>query len=147
MSPFITSQRMRIDQIGVAVSTLLAGSLIRCFIYGADAQGWPGPLLFEGPSDLSGEAAVYVAHSLDFTFDNGRKYWIGARFNSNVTVRAINQTAMGNLGIQSAAAAAYNTQLRDTLTFTTPLPANWTFAEAQLASGNPPSIRMRAIAP
>lgn len=146
MSPFLTSQRMRIDQIGVAVSTLIAGSLMRCFIYSSGEDGWPEDLIFEGGSDLSGAAAVYVAHSLDYTFDKGRKFWVGVRFSANTTVRAIPNSAMGNLGIQTSAATAYNTQLRDTLAFATPLPAVWTFAEAQLAAGNPPSIRMRAIA-
>ncbi len=146
MSPFITSQRLRIDQIGVAVSTAVAGSLMKCFIYASGANGWPDQLVYEAPTDLSGDATVYVAHSLDFSFDNGRKYWIGVRWTANTTIRAIPIASMGNLGLQSAAAAAYNTQLRDTIAFATPMPAIWTFAEAQLATGNPPSIRMRAIA-
>lgn len=147
MSPYITSQRLRIDEIGVAVSTAVAGSLMKCFIYASGASGWPDELVYEATTDLSGDATVFAAHTVDFTFDNGRKYWIGVRHSSTATLRAIINNSMANLGAVSANGSTYNTMLRDTLAYATPLPASWTFAEAQLAAGSPTSIRMRAAAP
>ena len=89
MAPFYTSERMRIDQLGIAISAAVASSTLRCFIYGSDASGWPDELLYVGDSDLSGATTGYKSHTLDFTFDSGRQYWVGVRMNSTATYRAI----------------------------------------------------------
>jgi hypothetical protein len=145
MSPFYTSMPLRIDQIGVSVSTARADSFVRCFIYGSDAEGWPDNLLYEGDSDLSSAANAYVSHSLDFTFDSGRQYWLGCRMSSNPSLRSINAGSMPNLGLMSVT-GGYATMLRRTLSFATPLPESWGFDAGELATGNPISVRMRAAA-
>jgi hypothetical protein len=147
MAPFYTSQRLRIDQLGVSVSTAVASSLVRCFIYASGESGWPDELLYEGDSDLSGAATGYVSHSLDFTFDAGRQYWLGVRHSSTATLRSINVGSAVNLGVASNNAANYFTILRRTLAFATALPANWNFVTAdRVANVTPYSIRMRAAA-
>lgn len=147
MAPFYTSQRMRIDQLGVAVSTASAGSLLRCFIYESGAEGWPDQLLYEGDSDLSGAATGYVSHSLDFTFDSGRQYWLGVRSSGTPTLRSINLSSAVNLGVNGNNGTQYFTMLRRTLAFATPLPASWGFVSGdRVANVTPYSIRMRAAA-
>jgi hypothetical protein len=147
MAPFYTSQRLRIDQLGVAVATAVAGSLVRCFIYESDSTGWPNELLYEGGTDLSGAATGYVSHTLDFTFDSGRQYWLGVRHSSTATLRSINTSSAVNLGVNGGAGTQYFTILRRTLAFATPLPANWNFvAGDRVANVTPYSIRMRAAA-
>lgn len=146
MSPFYTSTRLRIDQLGVAVSTAVAGSLLRCCIYGSDADGWPDALLYEGDSDLSGATAAFVSHALDFTFDSGRQYWLGVRFSSTTTLRTIANGSMPNLGLAASNGSTYATMLRRTLAFATPLPESWGFVAGDLTAGNPASVRMRAAA-
>lgn len=147
MSPFYTSVRLRIDQIGVAVSTGVASSLLRCFIYGSDADGWPDELLYEGGADLSGATTnSFVFHTLDFTFDSGRQYWLGVRFSSTTTLRTIANGSMPNLGLAASNGSTYATMLRRTVAFATPLPASWGFVTGDLSAGNPSSVRMRAAA-
>jgi len=73
MSPFFVSESLTIDQLGVSVSTAAAGSLLKCFIYGSNSQGWPDQLLYEGNNDLSGASTGFVAHTLTFSFNPGIK--------------------------------------------------------------------------
>jgi hypothetical protein len=147
MAPFYTSQRLRIDQIGVNISTATAGQFKRCFIYASGEAGWPDELLYEGDSDLSTATATYVFHSLDFTFDSGRQYWLGVRHDGTAPARSINTGSAVNLGLTSSTASNYATILRRTLAFATPLPANWNFVNGDRAAGvTPYSIRMRAAA-
>ena len=145
LAPFYTSVPLPIDQLGVAVSTAVAGSLLRCFIYASNADGWPDALLYEGASDLSGAATGFVSHSLSFTFASGRQYWVGVRFSSTTTIRAVPTASAVNLGVNGSAGNFYFTALRRTLAFATPLPANWGFLPGdRVANVLPPSIRFRA---
>lgn len=146
MSPFYTSTPLRIDRIGVAISTGSSGSSLRCFIYSADAEGWPDELLYEGDSNLSGASTGYVSHTLDFTFDSGRQYWIGCRSSGSPSLRTVSTNSMPNLGLTQSTGNTYSVMLRRTLTFATPLPATWDFQTSDLTSGNPISVRMRAAA-
>lgn len=147
LSPYYTSVPLRIDEIGVLVGTAVAGALGRCCIYGSDANGWPDALLYEGPSNLDYSTTGFKAHSLDFTFESGRQYWLGHIHSSNAQLRSVPIASMVNLGISSGGATAYDTVLRRTLTFANPLPSSWGFISSDLASSNGTnSIRMRAAA-
>ena len=147
MAPFYTSARLRIDRIGVAVSTAVASALGRCFIYGSDADGWPDDLLYEGSSDLDFSGTGLREHTLDFTFDSGRQYWVGVRHSSTATLRTINLGSAVNLGPNGGAATNYFSAIRRTITFANALPSTWNFvAGDRVANVTPPSIRMRAAA-
>ncbi|MDX5412761.1 MAG: hypothetical protein LPK02_06915 [Rhodobacterales bacterium] len=146
MAPFYTSTPLRINQLGVAVSTGAASTSVKVFIYGSNAEGWPDDLLYETAA-LSSATATYVFETLDFTFDSGRQYWVGVRHSGTATVRAINVSSACNLGLTSNTASNYATILRRTITFADPLPANWNFLNSdRVANVTPPSIRMRAAA-
>lgn len=147
MVPFYTSQRMRIDEIGVSLTVAAAGAFGRCFIYGSDATGWPYDLLFEGASDLEFDTTGFKAHSLDFTFDSGRQYWLGFRNSGSGTIRALNLGSSVNLGLNAATGNNYLNVIRNSIAFADPLPAIWSFVETErFVSGSVPSIRMRAAA-
>ena len=146
MAPFYTSERLRIDQLGIAISTAVASSSLKCFIYGSDASGWPDELLYEGSSDLSGATTGYKSHSLDFTFDSGRQYWLGVKMNSTATYRTLNVSSAVNLGLSGNNATSYYTVITRTLTYANALPDPWSFVSTDLAASSPPSIRMRAAA-
>jgi hypothetical protein len=147
LAPFFTSTPLRIDQLGVAVSTAVAGSLLRCVIYEADSDGWPNELLYEGDTDLDSGVTGYRFHALDFTFDSGRQYWLGVRSSSTATIRAIGVGSAVNLGLNGSNGTNYFTVIRRTLAFATPAPALWNFVPADRAANvPPPSIRMRAAA-
>jgi hypothetical protein len=145
MSPFFVSESLTIDQLGVAVSTSVAGSLLRCFIYGSNSQGWPDQLLYEGNDDLSGADGGYVAHTLDFSFNTGIQYWLGVRYSANTAVRGVGISSLANLGLAAAANIAYNTKLQRPITFADALPQSWAFQASDLTTGICPSIRFRAV--
>jgi hypothetical protein len=147
LAPWYTSQPLRIDRIGVGVSTGGAGVIGRCFVYESGSDGWPDQLLWEAPDDLSLAANVFVEHEIDLTFDAGRQYWLGVRRSGSATIRAVNTGSAVNLGLNGANGTSYFTILRRTLAMTTPLPTSWGFTPSDLAAGAaPPSIRMRAAA-
>jgi hypothetical protein len=144
MSPFFVSESLTIDQLGVAVSTAVAGSLLKCFIYGSNSQGWPDQLLYEGDTDLSGAGTVFVAHTLTFSFNTGIKYWLGLRYSANTTVRGVGLSSLGNLGLSTAAGINYFSKLQRPITFANALPQSWEFQASDLTTGICPSIRFRA---
>jgi hypothetical protein len=146
LAPFYTSSKLRIDQIGIAVSTAVASSLAKVVIYSSDSDGWPDTLLYEGDSDLDCSTTGYKFHTLDFTFDSGRQYWLGVRYNSNQTIRAVQASSAVNLGVNGSNGGNYFTILRKTVNYTDPTPATWSFVATDRVSLNPPSIRMRAAA-
>jgi len=145
MGPFYTSAPMRIDQIGVTVHTNNTSSG-RCFIYGSGDDGWPDDLLFEGETDLAFNTTGYKSHSIDFTFETGRQYWLGLRHSGAGAILALAAATSVNLGPSSATANTYISSILATIDFTTPLPLNWDFTPTHLNALTPPSIRMRAAA-
>lgn len=149
MAPFVCSRRLLVDRIGVSVATGVAGALGRCFMYGSGDDGWPDHLLWEASGDLDQSAAAFVEHILPepFEFLPGVIYWLGHRHAvTTATLRGVALSSALSLGPLTANSNQYASLLRRTITFATPLPARWAFAEADLA-GNapPPSIRMRAV--
>ena len=135
-------QRPGLDQI-----TAVAGALGKCFIYEANALGWPSNLLFEGIDlDLSSTGLKVQSLSTPFTFQNARQYWLGFRHSQTATIRAVNLSSTVNLGLFNAVGTTYGTVLRRTVAFATPMPAVWVFDDSEI-TGNvaPPSVRMRAV--
>lgn len=146
MAPYYTTARLRIDQIGVSVSTAVASSTVKVFIYGSNADGWPDELLYES-APISSATATYAFATLDFTFDSGRQYWLGVRHSATATLRSINTSSAVNLGLTGSANSNYATILRRTITYANALPANWNFVNGDRTSNvTPYSIRMRAAA-
>jgi hypothetical protein len=147
MAPFFTSQRLRIDEIGVSVATAVASALGKIVIYGSGPTGWPTVLLYEGSSNLDFGTVGYKFHSLDFTFDAGRQYWLGVRSSSTATLRTLTLGSAINLGVNGSNGANYFSILRRTITYANAAPNPWDFVTSDLvANVTPPSIRMRAAA-
>ncbi|MCP9887814.1 hypothetical protein KBY96_07700 [Cyanobium sp. ATX 6A2] len=146
LAPYYTSQPLRIDEIGVSVSTAVNGSELKLVIYGSTDEGWPDELLFES-LPLSSATVGYKFEGLDFTFDSGRQYWLGVRHSSTATLRALNLSSAVNLGCNGSNAANYFTVLRRTVAFADPAPNPWDFsANQRIANWAPNSVRMRAAA-
>lgn len=145
LAPFYTSQRMRIDQIGVAISTASAGAA-RCVIYNSDADGWPDAL--ELSADILDTGATgYRSANVDFTFDSGRQYWLGLHTAAAPTARSVNVSSAVNLGVNGSGGTNYFTVLRRTITYASGAPATWGFVTAdRVANVTPVSVRMRAAA-
>ena len=147
MAPFYTSQRLRVDEIGVRVATASAGALGKCFIYGSGKEGWPDDLLFEASGDLNFSSTGYKSHPLDFTFDAGRQYWLGLRSNiGGGAVSGVAPTSSVNLGLSSGGGTTYRKCLQRTIAYATALPDPWGFDVSEASVAIAVSIRMRVAA-
>ncbi len=147
LAPFWFPTALKIDQIGVAVSTAVAGSLGRIFIYDSTAAGWPNAKVFEGDASLDLGTTGYKSHTLDFTFAANQTYWIGIIQSGTSALRAIPTASAANLGIAGSTGASYYSILRRSLTFENPLPSSWSFVSAdRVANIQPISFRFRAAA-
>lgn len=145
--PFYTSQRLRIDQLGVACSTAVASAQGKCVIYGSDADGWPDALLLEPSGNLDFGTTGYKSHSVDFTFDSGRQYWLGLRESSTATIRSLNLGSAVNLGVNGSNGSNYFSVIRRTLTYANAAPDPFAFVAGDLVANiTPISVRMRAAA-
>lgn len=145
MAPFFTSQRMRIDQIGVGVATAGAGAA-RCVIYDSTPDGWPDDLVLSASITDTGTVG-YAFAAVDFTFDAGRQYWLGLHTAGAPTIRAINLSSAVNLGVSSSNGTSYFSILRRTVTYASGAPATWNFLPSDRQGGIAPvSMRMRAAA-
>lgn len=144
MSPFFCSTPFELTEVGVSVSTAVSSAIGKCFIYNSGLDGLPGTLLWESSSDLAFNSTGYKFHSVTGSLANGRIYWVGVRHSSTATLRGVPLSSCVNLGLGSNNGTVYNTCIRSTLAYATPLPSTWTFAESQLTSSIITSIRLRS---
>lgn len=143
MAPYYSSDTYTINQIGVATTTAIAGSLIKIVIY-TTLNGWPDQLLLE-TTDIDASSIGFVGTSVNFTFNSGVQYWVGVRTSSTSTLRTIAVASAVNLGILTNNAVSYATILRRTIPYGDPAPNNWEFGNTdRVANITPPSIRFRA---
>jgi hypothetical protein len=151
LSPFYTSNPLRIDEIGVSIATAVSGALGRCAIYSSGVDGWPDEKLFEGPSNLDFSTTGFHAHSIDLRFDTGRQYYLALLTSSTATYRTVSTSSALNFGLPAGAnAVQYGTVIRRIHTFADPMPSSFGFSVSDVGTSGanfpPPSIRMRAAA-
>ncbi|MBN8533822.1 MAG: hypothetical protein J0L51_06995 [Rhizobiales bacterium] len=146
IAPFFVNQPCRFDQIGVSVSTAVAGAAGKVLIYDSGANNWPDTLAF-GSEDLDLSTAGYKFSSVDITFDEGRLYWVGFHHSSTAGIRAVPVASLVNIGVNGSGGANYMSIIRRTAAFADAPPDPWVFAGSELtANASAPSIRMRAAA-
>lgn len=143
IAAFFTSVPLSINQIGVGVTTGVAGAQVKILIYETGDDGWPSNKLYESAA-LSAAATAYVFEALAFTFQSGRTYWVGVRHSATATLKTISVSSACNYGLTSNNSTTYANVLRKTLAFATVAPASWGFVAADLVAATPPSIRFRA---
>jgi hypothetical protein len=142
VAPFVSPRSLTIDEIGVAVSTTIAGSNIRVVIYSNGSNGWPNTLLYQS-ANIATTSAGYQSVAASFTFQAGVVYWVGVHHSSTSTLRAIAIGSTPSLGLNGSNGATYFTLLRQTVAFGS-APATWTFATGQLTNSAVSSIRFRS---
>jgi hypothetical protein len=143
--PFITSRPFTASSIGGRVTTAAAG-FVRFLVYGSDANGWPGPKLFEGAEDLSAASAAPVFHSgIELNIQADRVYWLGIRYGTPVPVMAALQSySAPNLGlIGGMSGTTYASMIQRVLTLSIPAPDDWAYVSSERLAGNPVAIRLQ----
>jgi len=144
--PFIAARPFVASAIGGRVWTAAAAGLTRFLVYSSDANGWPGPKLFEGGSDLSSAAIGAVFHSgVAIELDADRVYWLGIRYNATVTTMAALQPyGAPNLGlIGGMSGTTYASMIQRVVAFDSPAPDNWAYVASERMTGNPIAIRLQ----
>lgn len=145
LHPFYTSVPLRIDQLGIAVSTANAGAA-RCVVYSSTEEGWPDELLLS-VDQLDTGTTGWRGAAADFTFDSGRQYWLGHHTAGAPALRAYPTTSAGNLGLNAGTGAGTNyfTVLRRTVTYASGAPANWgvVASNQRVSAASPTSVRFR----
>jgi hypothetical protein len=142
IAPFVSAYSMTIDQLGVSVSTLLAGANAKCVIYAADSNGRPTTLLRETP-DISAAAAATVFGTItSLTLTAGATYWIGVRTSGTFTLRTLGAAALPALDYTNAATPASRQTLTRTLTYATAA-NDWTYSSSHHSTVPMPLVLMR----
>lgn len=140
--PFYTSEQVRVDQIGIAVSTASAGEA-RVLIYGCGPDSWPSELLHSFEVQNTGTVG-YRSADVDFVFERGRQYWIGRHTSAAPTLRTVTIGSVGNLGLNGSNGTNYFTLLRRTVAYASGAPENWNFVNADRVTNTAQtSIRFR----
>lgn len=140
--PFIPRADMPIDRVSVNCTTLAASNVARVALYASDASGRPAALLAESADlDLTTLGARFA--TLNFTFRQGRTYWIGLRFSGTAVVTAWPTSAIPDLNGGTVPSLTLRKVLRRTITWGTPLPATWGFTSAEINAAAPAAIWLR----
>jgi hypothetical protein len=139
---FVPDITFTIDQVGLSVSTAVAGSNIKVLIYSAHATTRRPETLLVQSANISGAATGTIFVNQSFTFTEGVLYWIGVHSNNNPTIRTASNTSVPMLTTTNAATPVLNRCLLDTQTFGSP-PATWTYSTAQPGNAGPPYIIFR----
>lgn len=150
--PFMVPRDLKIDQLGVTVTTAQANSKVRLAIYAAGTDGWPGALLLD-TGVIATTATGYAFATVNFTFTAGKEYWLSIKATTPgtmPTIRGIAAAATRSMGITGATSVGYLNIVGTTAVggadaaFADPFPAMQTgFAVSVSAQ---PSFRMRAAA-
>lgn len=139
--PWVCRGDVTIDQLGLNVTTAVAGALARIVVYDTDANGRPAGRLTEtGDLDLSTVGAKVATVSL--TLYEGRTYWFGVRHSSTATISAWQPYTTPNLPAQSLTLQAMGVYRRN-IAWANAAPVNWAWNPAEAAAGNPPAVWLR----
>jgi hypothetical protein len=141
ISPWLCPYNINIDQLGVSVSTLLAGSNLKVTIYNSDDNGRPSTLVAES-ANISGAATGTFFATVSVSLQKGKLYWIGVRYSGTVTIRAVAQAGSTLLSVTNAATPALQPTLIRTLAFATPA-TTWVYASSQHNTAFTPLVLMR----
>ena len=140
--PFIPSQNITVNEIGVEVTTLVAASQARLGIYDSTGTGTPNALLTGAGTllDCSTVGAKTSAISPSLTLTAGSIYWLAILSSSTQTYRGLPVASLISLGFVGTGASIYTIE-RQTQTFASGLPA--TAASFTLTNAIAPAVRLK----
>lgn len=145
MVPFIPSRTITVDQLGVVVSTAVAGGFVVVGIYSSKANNTPNALLAQ-TAELPTGTATGVYSTVSQTLVAGQLYWLAWNTNaSGLGLRACTAGSGRAVGAFSSGTITTKlTMLEQTSTYNATMPATWgTYSSSQRIGGHQASIRMR----
>jgi hypothetical protein len=142
IAPYVPAYDMTIDQVGISVSTLLAGANAKVVIFASDSNGRPTTLLRETANLSAAAAATVFASITPLAMTAGTKYWLGIRASGTFTLRTLAVAAIPSLSYTGVANPVAQTALIRTETFANPA-SDWVYASSQHSNALVPLILMR----
>lgn len=142
IAPFVAAYTMTIDQLGVSVSTLLAGANAKCVIFDSDSNGRPTTILRETGNISAAATGTVFAAITSLALTAGKTYWIGVRASGTFTLRTLAVGALPALDYTNAATPVARQCLIRTETFANAA-GNWTYASSQHSNALMPLVLMR----
>jgi len=143
-APFVPAFDLVIDQLGVSVSTLLAGANCKVVIYAADSNGRPSTVIVESGNISAAAAATVFATISNTTLAAGTMYWIGVRSSGTQTLRTLGVGAVPVSAYTNAATPVAQSTLILTETFANAA-ATWSYASSQHSNALMPLVLMRLV--
>jgi hypothetical protein len=121
--PFIPARRIKLNELAIEVTTLIAGSQALLGIYSSNVNGLPDARIVGSPAPLDcGSLGVKSSVIPETVLNAGQLYWLAILTSSTQSVRAIGGAAC--LPVEMAASgASISTLKRGTATFANGLPA------------------------
>ncbi|MGZ3306261.1 MAG: hypothetical protein ACXU8U_10420, partial [Asticcacaulis sp.] len=142
IAPWVPAFDHAVDQLGVNVTTGVAGAKAKLVIYDADAMGRPGSLLIE-TADIGCAAAGPATAAVSLTFRRGRQYWLGVRHSSTASLSAHADDSVPAIDGGGSISLTVNTLLRRSLSYATAAPANWAYSAGEAVSDTPLAVFIR----
>jgi hypothetical protein len=139
IAPFLSAFDFSIDQIGVSVSTGVAGSACGV-IFNSDSLGRPTTLAAQG-ADVDTTTAATRMGAVTFTFQKGKLYWIGNWTSADCTLRCAQTYAHYPITWTSAATPAREAALRRVVTYGAA--TTWVYEASQHTTVSAPFTLMR----
>lgn len=147
MVPYVPSQDMTVDQVGVFITTPAAASNLTLKVFESDAAGWPGAGLANGFGNVSAGSSGHAAATLSAPVDlqAGRRYWLAVHPSAGTPVFRATATGAPVMGTSADGTARYTT-LQRTITWVTGMPDTWEFVRSDLNAATPPMFRLHRAA-
>jgi hypothetical protein len=141
IAPFISAVDLTIDQIGVSISTAVAGDACG-LIFDADASGRPTGLLAQGAVVSTATPAATRLGAVAFTFLAGKLYYVGTWTSAAPTLRCAQTYAHWAMTWTNAGTPARRSALQRTEAFGG-TSTDWVYGAAQHTTVNAPFVLMR----
>lgn len=129
-APYVSAFDLTVDQLGVNVTTVAAGSFAKIVIYAADANGRPSTVLLE-TSDIScgTTGSFFATLGTAFTFKAGVLYWIAVRASAAQTLRALGAGSLPVLSMIATGTPSHVVSLSKSETYANAA-ATWVYASS-----------------
>jgi hypothetical protein len=143
--PFVPGTSHSIDRVGIYIIAGLGLATCKIVCYSADANGYADILLFETATLSAATPSTFVEATVSQAFVAGEIYWLGVRYSSTPTIRAVPVGSSISLGTTTTSNANF-TVLRRTLAYATAATSPFVFSAAERTEGiSPPNIKMRIV--
>ena len=140
IAPFVPGHTFSIDQMGLCVSTLNAGSAA-CLIFDADENGRPTTFLAKSGDVDTGTTGTKFG-AVDFEFEAGKLYWIGQWVSAAPEIRRGGSDSHWALTWTTADPPVRQSALRRTLAWGETV-TDWVYDASQHVSVAAPFVLMR----